>query len=63
MNQYHEDDTIDEMLKFMDNALDIFARRYGEEYVRTDDLLNRAYIGMMNAVRNEDSAGLIATKP
>ena len=32
MNQYHPDDSIDEMLKFLDNAHDIFLRKFGKDY-------------------------------
>ena len=32
MNQYHPDDSINEMLSMLDNAHDIFLRKYGKDY-------------------------------
>ncbi len=59
MNQYHKDDTIDEMLKFLDNAYDIFLRLYGKDYPVTGANLQQAYFNVLRAVREENPEGFI----
>ena len=59
MNQYHKDDSIDEMLKFLDNAHDIFLRKYGKDYPVTGAQIQNAFFLAKSIVKDQDSEGLI----
>ena len=59
MNQYHTDDSIDEMLKFLDNAYDIFERKYGKDYPLTAATLQQSFFNALSAVRIENEEGLL----
>ena len=54
MNQYHKDDSINEMLSMLDNAHDIFVRRYGENHPTTGSRLQEIYRKIEQIVKEDD---------
>ena len=57
-NQYHSDDSINEMLSMLDNAHDIFHRKYGEDYPIVSARLEVFYREVKSVVETENPEGL-----
>lgn len=53
MNQYHKDYSINEMLKFLDNAHGIFLLKYGEKYPIVGAQLEALYNRIVKIVEEE----------
>ena len=58
MNQYHKDDSINEMLSMLDNAHDIFVRLYPDRPT-SGDRLEGIYKEVFAVVSIENPEGLI----
>lgn len=57
-NQYHSDDSIDEMLSMLDNAHDIFNRKYGKKYPLIGARIEVFYREVKSVVETENPEGL-----
>lgn len=53
MNQYHKDDSINEMLSMLDNAHDVFVRKYGEDYPIVGARLEALYHRIVKIVEEQ----------
>lgn len=59
VNQYHEDDQLNEILMWLDNAHDQFKKRYGNEYPIELRTLRNTYDDIVDVIKNESPDGFI----